>query len=246
MDKEKDALVLGGSNGIGLSIALNLQGYDKIWLVDKVKPSVDLPPLYEYLPFDLLNEDYSFFDGFSNVRSLIITAGFGRLALFKDISDDEIIRLFSVNTIGVIRVIRHFYNHLLYNSGFRCVVLVSISGYLSSPYFSIYGASKAALAKFIESVNAELNKSGSPNRVLNVSPGSIAGTSFNGRDTDLLLTSSLALEIIKRMDAGDDLFIPDYEDTFKFVLKRYHDDFRRFGLDSYEYKKNSKRLNGLK
>ena len=113
---------------------------------------------------------------------------------------------------------------------------------MSSPFFSLYGATKAALKIFIESVNVELEKAGTSNRILNVSPGSIKGTSFNQGKTDLSQTSELAGEIIEHVEAKDDLFIPQYEEVFKHVLARYHDDFRKEGLHSYEYKVNSGRV----
>ena len=89
---------------------------------------------------------------------------------------------------------------------------------------------------FIESINVELEKAGSNNRVLNVSPGSIKGTSFNSGKTDLALTSDLALNIVNCLRSKQDLFIPQYDDIFKDVLERYHSDFRKEGLHSYDYK----------
>ncbi len=74
--------------------------------------------------------------------------------------------------------------------------MVSIAGFMSSPFFSLYGATKASLKIFIESVNVELEKAGAVNRILNVSPGSIKGTSFNSGKTDLSLTSTLAKDSI--------------------------------------------------
>ena len=120
--------------------------------------------------------------------------------------------------------------------------MVSISGYLSSPFFSVYGASKAALRSFIESVNVELEKNGSTNRILNVSPGSIKGTSFNNGATDLSQTAALADAIIEKLHNREDLFIPQYDEIFRNVLERYHADFREEGRRSYDYKLNSGRL----
>ena len=120
---------------------------------------------------------------------------------------------------------------------------MSIAGFMSSPFFSVYGATKAALKIFIESVNVELEMAGSPNRILNVSPGSIPGTRFNGSDNDLSLTQELAQEIISHMVAKDDLFIPKYEEVYREVLARYQKDFRAEGRHSYEYKLKSGRLN---
>ena len=99
-----------------------------------------------------------------------------------------------------------------------------------------------SLKIFIESVNVELEKAGTTNRILNVSPGSIKGTSFNQGATDLSLTANLAQEIISHLKQKDDLFIPNYETVFKEVLKRYHDDFRKEGLHSYDYKLKSGRM----
>ena len=149
---------------------------------------------------------------------------------------------FNVNTIAVIRVIKHFYTKMLSTNDFYCGIMVSIAGFMSSPFFSLYGATKAALKIFIESVNVELEKAGSSNRILNVSPGSIKGTSFNQGKTDLDVTASLANEIIEHVENKDDLFIPKYEEVFKNVLARYHKDFRAEGRHSYDYKLNSGRI----
>ena len=113
---------------------------------------------------------------------------------------------------------------------------------MSSPFFAVYGATKAALKIFIESVNVELGKHGTRNRILNVSPGSIKGTSFNNGQTDLSQTSTLANEIVSHLENHDDLFIPQYEKIFKDVLSRYHDDFRKEGAHSYDYKVQSGRV----
>ncbi len=239
----KKALVVGGANGIGLAIAMVLAKsaeYEKVYIIDK-KPLADeyKNGKVESIVFDLTKNDYSIFDRFAGIDTLMITAGFGKLSLFKDLEENHIVDSFNVNTIAVIRIIKHFYNRLESEKNFCCGVMVSIAGFLSSPFFSIYAATKAALKIFIESVNVELKKAGSTNRILNVSPGSIKGTSFYKGPTDLNLTSQLATEILEHVHAKDDLFIPQYEEVYKEVLRRYHEDFRKEGLHSYEYKLNS-------
>lgn len=242
----KRILIVGGANGIGLSIATELakrNDSEKIYIVDKTSLSDKYyHKKNEFHQFDLLNEDYSFFKQFHDIDSLIITAGFGKLSLFKDLDEQHIINLINVNTTATIRIIHHFYDKIQLTEDFYCGVMVSISGFMSSPFFSVYGASKAALKIFIESVNVELEKSGTKNRILNVSPGSIKGTSFSQGETDLSITSALANDIIKNLENKNDLFIPQYDEIFKHVLERYHNDFRLEGLHSYEYKQNSGRI----
>ncbi len=234
------ALVVGGANGIGLAIATELAKRDdceRVYIVDKAPVKEEHKnEKFESVQFDLTQLDYSLFDSFGDIDTLMITAGFGRLALFRDIDEENISAYFNVNTIPVLRIIKHFYSKLESNTDFYCGVMVSIAGFMSSPFFSVYSATKAALKIFIESVNVELIKAGSNNRILNVSPGSIKGTGFNHGETDLNSITPLATEIICHLENKDDLFIPQYDEIFKNVLLRYHNDFRAEGLHSYEYK----------
>ena len=242
----KRVLVVGGANGIGLSIATELanrNNCEKIYIVDRVSVAWEnIHPKFESHQFDLTNEDYSFFKQFDDIDTLMITAGFGRLALFKDLDEQYIINSMNVNATAVMRLIHHFYDKIQGREDFYCGVMVSIAGFMSSPFFSVYGASKAALKIFIESINVELEKSGTTNRILNVSPGSIKGTSFNQGRTDLSQTSLLANEILHQLEIKNDLFIPQYDEIFKNVLARYQVDFREEGRHSYEYKLNSGRV----
>ena len=242
----KRILIVGGANGIGLSMACLLAERDeteKVYIIDKAPlDKAFASPKIESRQFDLTAEDYSILDAYEDIDGLIITAGFGRLALFEDIDERMIATYFQVNTIPVIRIIKHFYHKLKSDNDFFCGVMVSIAGFMSSPFFSLYGATKAALKIFIESVNVELEKGGSPNRILNVSPGSIKGTSFSQGKTDLAVTAPLARDILLHMEAKDDLFIPQYDEVFHEVLERYHHDFRKEGLNSYDYKVASKRI----
>ncbi|MBP3763131.1 MAG: SDR family oxidoreductase [Bacteroidales bacterium] len=238
-------LVVGGANGIGLAIAQEMarrESTEKVYIVDKAS----LQDFYahqkiESFEFDLTNEDYLFFDRFSDIDGLMITAGFGRLSLFKDVTEGHIIQSFNVNTIPVLRLVKKFYDKLESEKDFYCGVMVSIAGWMSSPFFAVYGATKAALKIFIESVNVELLKAGTTNQILNVSPGSIKGTGFYAGKTDLDVLKQLANCIISHLEVKDDVFIPQYEAVYREVLGRYAEDFRKEGMHSYDYKLKSKR-----
>ena len=196
----KRILIVGGANGIGLSIAQEIASRkttEEVYVVDKVpmQERYTHPKIKSY-KFDLTTDDYSFFDRFANINALMITAGFGHLSLFKDIPEQYITDSFNVNVIPVV---------------------------------------------FIESVNVELLKGGSKNVILNVSPGTIKGTAFYGKENNLDVLHDLTSDILLHLEAKDDLFIPQYEEVFKKVLKRYHNDFRKEGAHSYDYKLNSNR-----
>ena len=52
---------------------------------------------------------------------------------------------------------------------------------------------------------------------------------------------SFTCEMFNFMEAEEVIFIPKYVEVFKEVLNRYHDDFRKEGAHSYDYKLNSNR-----
>lgn len=240
------ALVVGGSSGIGLSIVLNLAGraeYDKIYVMDKADFPVEyLTDSIQPCICDLSLGNYSCLSQMDDIQALYITAGFGHLQFFQELSEDYIQNSFSVNAIAPIQIIRHFYDRLLSKDDFYCGVMVSIAGRLSSPLFSVYSATKAALSKFIEAVNVELDVQGSKNRILEVSPGSMKGTGFTGGVSRPEMTAGLATEIIQRAEAQEELFIPQYDEVFKGVIARYEADAHKYGVESYWYKKNKGRV----
>ena len=239
----KKCLVVGGSNGIGLAISLQLaQVAEHVTISDRAEPSVALPNNMSYRCVNLLNNDFTFLSEHDDIDTLIVTAGFGRVTTYDRILPKEIDNSFQVNAISVMQILHHYYPRMCQTEPFYCAVMGSIAGLVVSPLFALYGATKAAVCNGIESINIELEMKGSDNRVMNVSPGSIKGTRFNGGQNDLSLTEGLAAEIIQRMQARETLFIPQYEEVFKGVLARYHDDPHQYGVDSYNYKLQNGRL----
>lgn len=245
----KKVVVVGGSNGIGLSIAHNMiaRGYHAC-ILDICQPDkacLSDENTYTYYRSDLLEFDEDLFARLAadpEVEGLMITAGFGRVADFEYLHTAEIENTIKVNTIAGLKIVRIFYDRIKSQKTFLCGMMGSIAGLVSSPMFSVYAASKAGICRFIESVNVELTQSGVSNRILNVSPGSVAGTRFNGGENNPSATQGLAAQIVEHLFAQDELFIPEYEGVYRNVLERYHADAHEFGLSSYRYKKESGRV----
>ena len=238
-------IVIGGANGIGLAIAIQLAKVEtsNVIIVDRVQPEVELLGNISYEYVNLLDCDLSVLEKHNDADGVVFTAGYGRVAPFETIIEPEIYKQFQVNAISPINVLRYFYPRLKEDKPFYCTVMGSIAGFVSSPLFALYSATKGAVCKAIEAINIELEMAGSPNRVLNVSPGSIKGTRFNGGPNDLSQTEALAAEIVEKMYARETLFIPEYDTIFKGVIERYQADAHQFGVDSYNYKMESGRFN---
>lgn len=236
------AVVVGGSNGIGLSIVINLikKGYF-VYIVDRSAPDKNYlnNEQYEFIKTDLSDFEPEIFENLTkkeDVNILIITAGYGRVTRFENLDYIEIKNQMQVNAVSAMEIVKIFYNKILSNKDFYTGLMVSIAGRVSSPLFSTYSASKAALSKFIEALNIELEKGNVQNRILEVSPGSLKGTRFNGGKNDLSQTEEIANTIVDRIMNKETLFIPDYDSVYKDVIDRYQKDSRQFGLQSYDYK----------
>ena len=244
----KKALVIGGSSGIGLAIAKGL--IEKEYHVDilsrrEPKPGILPEDSYHHHYCDLLDLDEDLISSFADdpeISLLMITAGIGRVADFEYFHTAEINHIMTVNATSTIRILRLFYHRIRAEDTFYCGVMGSISGWMSSPMAAVYAASKAAICRFMESVNIELEVAGTANRILDVSPASFKGSHFNGGENQLDLLEGLAGEIISHIFSRDVLFIPQYEETFKAVLERYGKDPHGYGLYSYQYKKRSDRV----
>lgn len=240
------AVIIGGSNGIGLAIAKNLieKGYHAL-ILDRDEPDPSLDRAHStYHRCDLLDLDEHLIRETAadpDVKLLMITAGFGRVAAFDFLHPAEIQNLLMVNTVSAIKIIRYFYDRIRGAEPFYCGVMGSIAGMMSSPLFSVYAASKAAIFRFVESVNIELEVSRSPNRILDCSPGSIKGTRFNGNGQDFSLVCGLAEAIVNNLLGREELYIPDI-DVYGPVLERYQADPHAYGLHSYDYKMHSGRI----
>lgn len=244
----KKAVIVGGSNGLGLAIgsALTDLGYF-LEICDRVAPEQGAlnDHMFCYHECNLLRFDEPLFQGLASdpdVCILMVTAGIGRIADFEYHHIAEIEKMLTINSISTIKIFRLFYDRIRSKEVFYSGAIGSIAGWLSSPAASVYAASKAAVVRFIESVNIELEAFGTANRILDVSPSSFKGSRFYGGRNDLQLLFPLAESIIKCLFSHQTILIPQYEEIFKDVLARYHHDPHEYGLHSYEYKKESGRI----
>lgn len=248
----KKAVVIGGSNGIGLAISKNLieRGYF-LEICDRSGPEEGILPRHSFHHnycdlLDFNEELLSSLAADKDMEVLMVTAGIGRVADFQAHHLAEIEKILTVDTVSTIKIFRIFYDRILSKNTFYAGVMGSISGWMSTPAAAVYAAAKAGVVRFVESVNIELEVAGTENRILDVSPASFKGSKFYGGKNDLSITGPLANDILTHLFNRDTRFIPQYEETFRDVLERYHTDPHEYGLYSYQYKKDSGRLDNRK
>lgn len=122
----KKAVVVGGSNGIGLAITNRLieKGYF-VNILDVKNPDENV--IYDknhcrYQYIDLLKLDVFDLENLKNdkdVEVLMITAGFGRVAPLKALSITEIRNMIQVNASSTIQILKYFYDRINSNEYFN-------------------------------------------------------------------------------------------------------------------------------
>ena len=235
---QKNIAIIGGTSGLGLALANNLLvNYNcaKILVTGRHKPRIGIEdPRFEYKQSDLTSEqDWRFLYSFDVV---IYCAGLGRVDHFDEFSTNEIMSNVYVNAVSPLLLLNSLSQKLKSDQEFRIGVVTSIASQLVSPLFSVYSATKSCISRYIQSVNIELEKSGSYNIITEIAPGYISGTGFYEKETSLELLEEISTIILASIAKRENFTIPEKSEFYSGVIKEYQTDPVNFGKLSYDYK----------
>jgi NAD(P)-dependent dehydrogenase (short-subunit alcohol dehydrogenase family) len=170
------ALVTGASSGIGEAAAgaLVTAGYEVIG-TSRDTSRVAARDGVTLLDLDVASDDSvaaavdHVIARFGRIDLLVNNAGMaaGGAAEESSIAQDQ--RLFDVNVIGVMRMIKAVLPHMRTQRGGRILNISSIVGLIPAPYLAAYSATKHAIEGYSESLDHEVRQYGI--RVLLIEPG---------------------------------------------------------------------------
>lgn len=111
-------------------------------------------------------------DHFGQVDVLLNNAGFGRLKWLEDLNPvDDVQAQLQINLIATILVAREVLPHMIKRRSGHIINMASLGGYVATPTYTVYSASKFGVRGFTEALRREVGVFGI--RVSGIYPGSV-------------------------------------------------------------------------
>lgn len=111
-------------------------------------------------------------DQFGQVDVLLNNAGFGRLKWLEDLNPvDDVQAQLQINLIATILVAREVLPHMIERRSGHIINMASLGGYVATPTYTVYSASKFGVRGFTEALRREVGVFGI--RVSGIYPGSV-------------------------------------------------------------------------
>lgn len=182
------ALVTGATSGIGKATATALAagGFEVIG-TGRRTTGVAAPAGVTYLDLDVTSDESvasavkQVIDRFGRIDVLVNNAGVGSTGAAEEFSIPQTQDIFDINVYGVMRTTKAVLPHMRAQRRGRIINVSSLSGFVPSPFMTVYVATKHAVEGYSQSLDHEVREHGV--RVLLVEPGPI-NTPFAGHSVE--------------------------------------------------------------
>ncbi|KAM0688624.1 3-dehydrosphinganine reductase [Conglomerata obtusa] len=151
----KKALIIGGSSGLGLSLAKLLKKLNADVTIASRNVS-SFQKMFNTYILDVTNLE-SFTKLESSYDYIFCCAGSAKAQYFSDLHPSDYRSQFELNYMGTINSLYHFYKHN--KRPFSFIMISSTTAYFTFPGYSAYAPTKAALKSFFDSAFMEMKKS---------------------------------------------------------------------------------------
>ncbi|MFI6309829.1 oxidoreductase [Nocardia fusca] len=182
------ALVTGATSGIGKAAAIELAaaGFEVIG-TGRNTARLTAPAGVTYLDLDVTGDESvasaveQVIDRFGRIDVLVNNAGVGSTGAAEEFSITQTKDIFDINVYGVMRTTKAVLPHMRAQRSGRIINVSSLSGFVPSPFMSLYVSTKYAVEGYSQSLDHEVRQYGV--RVLLVEPGPI-NTPFAGHSVE--------------------------------------------------------------
>jgi 3-dehydrosphinganine reductase len=256
--QNKLAFILGGSEGIGLSIANDMvklgsnviigsRSVKKLDLaiqeLEKNRQSSD--QIISSSSVDLTNTEQTtlimnqWLEKFGTPDFLIINAGFGRPGYMVDLEISHYEEMMNLNYLGCVRTIKPVLPKMIEAKKGHIVLTSSIAGFIGLFGYTGYCPSKAAQISFAESLQAEVKNDGIKVSVLcppnTLTPGFEVENQYKPDEVlkteekiKALSPDEVSKSFIKQLPKNKSIIIPTFDGKFAYFMKNHLPSVVRF------------------
>ena len=148
-----NVLIIGGSKGIGLQLAQNLQNENNVISISRSR-SEELGSSVTQIEMDVLTDAYEY-EG-EVLDSLIYCPGSINLRPFNRLSEADFISDFNLNVLGAVKTIQANLAKLKKSSNGSIVLFSTVAVNQGMPFHASVAASKGAVEGLVRSLAAEI------------------------------------------------------------------------------------------
>ena len=201
MNTSKVWYVTGASQGLGLTLVKKLldHGYrvaatsrdahtlsQAVGLIDKDR---FLPLAVDLNNLDCIDESIQqTLAAFGRIDVVVNNAGYGMAGTIEEIAEQDIRNIFNVNVLATIDVVKRVLPAMRSQKSDYIINIGSVAGFVGAPGWSVYSATKAAVAAFSEVIALDVKEFGI--KVTVVEPSGFR-TGFLTRDSLALVSSRI-------------------------------------------------------
>jgi len=165
--------VTGASQGLGLTLVKKLleNGYRVAATsrnAQSLKQAIGVIDTERFLPLvvDLNNPDcvnesiQQTIAAFGNIDVVVNNAGYGMMGAVEEIDEQDIRKIFDVNVLAAVNVVKGVLPFMRKQQSGYIVNVGSVAGFVGAPGWSVYSATKAAIAAFSEVLALDVKEFG--------------------------------------------------------------------------------------
>jgi NAD(P)-dependent dehydrogenase (short-subunit alcohol dehydrogenase family) len=170
MNPSKVWYITGASQGLGLHLVKKLleNGYRVAATsrhAEVLKNEVDPSNAGRFIPlsvdFGSINESIQqTLEAFGRIDVVVNNAGYGMTGTVEETTETDIRKIFDVNVISAIQVVKSVLPTLRKQRSGYIINMGSVAGFVGAPGWSVYSATKAALAAFTEVLALDVKEFG--------------------------------------------------------------------------------------
>lgn len=198
----KNILLIGGSYGIGLAIAHELQNENTIFVASRTNENIsDLN--VTHIPFDALTDTLDTSKLPAVIDGLVYCPGSINLRPFKALKIEAFENDLNVNFISLVKVIQTVLPHLIASQQSSIVLFSSVAATMGMPFHTSVSASKGAIEGFAKALAAEY----APKIRVNVIAPSLTDTPLANKflNSDEKKEKSAARNPMKKVGTSQDI-----------------------------------------